>query len=77
MIIEMVVNSVVLKRTFDLHRTEYEEAALRALNSGWYILGKEMEDFEKEFSQWIGVKQCVALNSGTDALILAFRALGC
>ena len=71
----MVVNSVVLKRTFDLHKEEYEEAALRALNSGWYILGKEMEDFEKAFASWAGVKHCVALNSGTDALILAIRAL--
>ena len=72
----MVVNSVVLKRTFDLHRAEYEEAALRALNSGWYILGKEMEEFEKEFAEWAGVRHCIALNSGTDALILAVRALG-
>lgn len=72
----MIVNSVVLKRTFDLHKEEYEEAALRALNSGWYILGKEMDNFEKEFSAWAGVKHCVALNSGTDALILAIRALG-
>lgn len=72
----MVVNSVVLKRTFDLHKEEYEAAALRALNSGWFILGNEMEEFEKEFAVWAGVKHCVALNSGTDALILAFRALG-
>ncbi len=72
----MIVNSVVLKRTFDLHKEEYEAAALRALNSGWYILGKEMEEFERQFASWLGVKHCVALNSGTDALILAFRALG-
>lgn len=72
----MVVQSVVLKRTFDLHKAEYEEAALRALNSGWYILGKEVEDFEKRFAKYMGVKHCVALNSGTDALILAFRAIG-
>ena len=72
----MVVNPAVLKRTLDLYKAEYEEAALRALNSGWYILGKEMEEFEKEFAAWAGVKHCVALNSGTDALILAFRALG-
>lgn len=71
----MIVNSVVLKRTFNLHKAEYEEAAMRVLNSGWYILGKEMEEFEKEFAAWAGVKHCVALNSGTDALILAFRAL--
>lgn len=72
----MVVNSVVLKRTFDLHKYEYEEAALRVLNSGWYILGKEMEEFERKFAAWAGVKHCVALNSGTDSLILAFKALG-
>ena len=72
----MVVQSVVLKRTFDLHKAEYEEAALRALNSGWYILGKEMEDFEHKFAEYMGVKHCVAVNSGTDALILAFRAIG-
>lgn len=72
----MIVNSVVLKRTFDLHKKEYEDAALRALNSGWFILGNEMAEFEKEFAAWAGVKHCVALNSGTDALILAFRALG-
>ena len=72
----MIVNSVVLKRTFELHKADYEEAALRALNSGWYILGKELETFEKEFAEWAGVKHCVGLNSGTDALILAVRALG-
>ena len=72
----MVVQSVVLKKTFDLYKAEYEEAALRALNSGWYILGKEMETFEQKFAAYMGVKHCVALNSGTDALILACRALG-
>lgn len=72
----MEIQSVVLKRTFELHKAEYEEAALRALNSGWYILGKEMEDFERKFASYMGVKHCVALNSGTDALILAIRAIG-
>lgn len=72
----MIVNSVVLKRTFDLHKSEYEQAALRALNSGWYILGKEMQEFEEKLAAWAGVKHCIALNSGTDALILGVRALG-
>ena len=74
-IIIMDVLYSVLKRTYDLHKEEYEAAALRALNSGWYILGKEMEKFEQQFAGYLGVKHCVALNSGTDALILAFRAL--
>lgn len=72
----MNVEYSVLKRTFDLHKEEYEQAALRALNSGWYILGKEMEKFEEQFAAYLGVKHCIAVNSGTDALILAIRALG-
>ena len=72
----MVVNPVVLKRVYDLHQAEYDEAALRALHSGWYILGREMEEFEQSLASWAGVRHCVALNSGTDALILAVRALG-
>lgn len=71
-----MIETVVLKRTFNLHKDEYEEAALRALESGWYILGNEMKDFEEKFAAYLGVKHCVAVNSGTDALILAFRALG-
>lgn len=72
----MNVEFSVLKRTYDLYREEYETAALRALRSGWYILGKEMAAFEEQFASYLGMKHCIAVNSGTDALILAFRALG-
>ena len=65
-----------LSRNYDLFQQEYEEAALRALRSGWYILGPELELFEKRFADYLGVKHCIGLNSGTDALILAVRALG-
>ncbi len=40
-----------------------------------YILGNEVKTFENSFSEYIGAKYCVGLNSGLDALILAFRAL--
>lgn len=72
----MNVEYTVLKRGFDLHKKEYEDAALRALRSGWYIMGPELDAFEKEFASYTGTGYCVGLNSGTDALILAFRALG-
>lgn len=65
----------VLDRQFFKYQKEYEEAAVRVLRSGWYILGKELELFEKEFASYIGSGYCVGLNSGLDALILAFRAL--
>ncbi len=59
-----------------MHQKEYEEAALRVLRSGWYILGKEVEQFEQEFAAYTGRKYCVGLNSGLDALIMSVRALG-
>lgn len=63
-------------KNYQLHKEEYEEAALRVLRSGSYILGYELRAFEEEFAEYLGVKYCIGLNNGTDALILAFRALG-
>ena len=42
----MAVDFVRLKRGYDLYAQEYEKAAFRAMRSGWYILGKELEEFE-------------------------------
>lgn len=65
-----------LKRQYDLHATEYEQKAIEVLRSGYYILGKEVEAFEKEFAEYLGIKYCVGVASGLDALWIAFRALG-
>lgn len=65
-----------LGRGFLLYQNEYEEKALEVLRSGWYVLGKEVEAFEQEWADYCGSRYCVGLNSGLDALILAFRALG-
>ena len=71
----MKIDLAVLGRQFELHQSEYEQAALRALRSGWYILGREVESFEKEFANYLGAKFCIGVNSGLDALTLAVRAL--
>ena len=71
-----MVEFTSLKRQFDLYAPEYEEALLRAARSGWYILGTELQRFEEQFAAYLGVKNCVGVNSGLDALILAVRALG-
>ena len=72
----MKIDLAILGRQFNLHKNEYETAALRALNSGWYILGNEGKNFETEFADYLGAKFCVGVNSGLDALTLAVRALG-
>lgn len=72
----MQVKCNVLDRQFQLYQEEYEQAALRVLRSGWYVLGNEVRQFEEEFAQFTGRKYCVGLNSGLDALIMSVRALG-
>ncbi len=57
-------------------KAEIDAAVARALSSGWYILGKEGEAFEREFAAWLGVPRAVGCANGTDALALALRGLG-
>jgi len=64
-----------LLRQFSLHSNEYEEKAVEVLRSGWYILGKEVEAFEKEWAEYIGSRYCVGLASGLDALWISFKLL--
>ena len=71
----MKIDLAILGRQFELHQAEYEQAALKVLRSGWYILGREVEAFEKEFANYLGAKFCIGVNSGLDALILSVRAL--
>lgn len=75
-LINMQIKCNVLDRQFKMYQQEYEEAALRVLRSGWYVLGKEVQQFEEEFAAYTGRKYCVGLNSGLDALIMSVRALG-
>lgn len=57
-------------------REEIDTAVHRVLDSGWFILGKELESFEKEFAQYIGCNYCVGVGNGTDAITLSLMALG-
>jgi dTDP-4-amino-4,6-dideoxygalactose transaminase len=58
-------------------KPEIDAAVARALESGWYILGKEGAAFEAEFAAWLGAGQhAVGCANGTDALALVLRGLG-
>jgi dTDP-4-amino-4,6-dideoxygalactose transaminase len=57
-------------------KAEIDAAVARALASGWYILGREGEAFEREFAAWLGQGRAVGCASGTDALALILRGLG-
>ena len=56
-----------------MHGEEYEAAAKRVIESGWFLLGKENQTFEKDYAQYIGTSHCVAVANGLDALKLILR----
>jgi len=56
-------------------KTEIDSAVMRVLDSGWYVLGPEVEAFEAEWAAYCGADHAVGLANGLDALILALRAL--
>lgn len=55
---------------------ELDEAFSRVMQSGWYILGAECEAFEAEFAEYCGVKNCIGVGNGLDALHLILRGYG-
>ena len=63
-----------LKPLHDSLADEINAALLRAADSGWYILGPEVEAFEAEFAAYHGVAHAVGVANGTDAIELALRA---
>lgn len=57
-------------------KEEIDEAVDRVLQSGVYLFGKELENFEAEFAEYVGARYCIGVGNGLDALHLSLRALG-
>lgn len=74
---EVVVPVADPRRGVEKLRPELDAAIARFLESGRYILGREVESFERELAEFLGVRHCVTVASGTDALELALRSVGC
>lgn len=70
----MKVPFLSLKDITDKYKDEIHEAALRTIDSGWYLQGKENETFETDYSKYIGTKYTIGCANGLDALIWIFRA---
>ena len=63
-----------LKDVTAKYREEIHEAVLRVVDSGWYLQGKENEQFEQHYAEYIGTRHCIGCANGLDALIWIFRA---
>ena len=63
-----------MKSPYEELRAEMDAAYRRVMESGWYILGEETERFEQDFARYCGVKHCIGLGNGLEALHLILRA---
>ena len=60
----------------EAYKKEIKNAINRVIDSGWYVLGKEVKSFEKEFAKYNNSKYSVGVANGTEALFLSLIALG-
>ncbi|MBW8001957.1 MAG: DegT/DnrJ/EryC1/StrS family aminotransferase [Planctomycetes bacterium] len=64
------------KAQYLAYKSEIDQAIAGVLDSGWYILGQQVQTFEKTFADYVGVSFGIGVGSGTDAIHLALRACG-
>jgi dTDP-4-amino-4,6-dideoxygalactose transaminase len=57
-------------------KDEIDAAVSRVLDSGWYLLGQELEAFEQEYAAYTGTRHCIGVGNGLDALRLSLEARG-
>ena len=76
MILPVTIPQADPRASYLAQRPEIDAAIARVLDSGVYILGKEVETFEAAFAEFIGVAHAVGVANGTDAIELALRACG-
>lgn len=69
-----MINFLNLKQINKQYREELIEACTRVIDSGWYIGGNELSEFEKIFAIYCGTKYAIGVANGLDALILIIRA---
>lgn len=70
----MVIEYENLKKVNQPFFEDFKKSFSETLNTGWYILGNNVQKFEEEFAEYIGSKYCIGVASGLDALTLSLRA---
>src|SRR3954469_19208124 len=72
----MKVPILDLKPAYDELRRELDAAYHRVMESGWVLLGKELDAFESEYARSIGVKHCIGVANGLEAMQMILMAQG-
>jgi len=71
---EVMIEYENLRKVNEPYFADFRQAFSETLESGWYILGKKVERFEREFADYCGTQHCVGVGSGLDALVLSLKA---
>ena len=69
-----MIEYLSLKRITAMYAEEIQEAVCRTIDSGWYLQGQAVRQFEQEYATYIGTKHCISCANGLDALTLILRA---
>ncbi|NMC56725.1 MAG: DegT/DnrJ/EryC1/StrS family aminotransferase [Eubacteriaceae bacterium] len=72
----MRIQLLDLQKQYEEIKKETDEAVINVVSSGAYIMGPNVKSFESEFAQYIGVKHAISVGNGTDALVIALKAMG-
>ena len=68
-----MISFLDLKKINEPYETAFQDKLKAVLDNGWYILGKEVEAFEKAFAEYCQAKYCIGVGNGLDALVLIFK----
>lgn len=71
----MQIPLINLKKQYEIIKEDVEKNVLKVLSDAQYIMGTNVKEFEKEFSKYLGVKHSISVGNGTDALVIALKAL--
>jgi dTDP-4-amino-4,6-dideoxygalactose transaminase len=71
----LVIEYENLKRTNESFFEEFKAAFTDVLDSGWFVLGSRVAEFENRFADYIDSKHCIGVASGLDALVLSLKSL--
>lgn len=69
-----IIKFLDLQKVNAQYSDELKQASARVIDSGWYLQGREVEHFEKEYAEFIGTKFCITCGNGLDALTLMLKA---
>lgn len=65
-----------IKKQYQLYKNEIDKAIHEVLDSGHFIMGPQVKTLEEVLADYVGVKHCIAVSSGTDSLLMALMAMG-